>query len=143
MNNIQPWCISRQLWWGHRIPAWYSKDKKIFVAENEDEANKIAKKYYKKDVELRRDDDVLDQLFGKKLVFFFLTTCMAFLDKNFASANHCSVNKGSIIEFERSPKGTEFFIFSIFSNKLFSLSILTIKFLASKRSNPINSFGAV
>ena len=33
MNNIQPWCISRQLWWGHRIPAWYSKDKKIFVAE--------------------------------------------------------------------------------------------------------------
>ncbi len=44
MNNIQPWCISRQLWWGHRIPAWYSKDKKIFVAENEQEANKIAKK---------------------------------------------------------------------------------------------------
>jgi len=46
MNNIQPWCISRQLWWGHRIPAWNSKDKKIFVAENEVEANKIAKKYY-------------------------------------------------------------------------------------------------
>jgi len=39
MNNIQPWCISRQLWWGHRIPAWYSKDKKIFVAENELEAD--------------------------------------------------------------------------------------------------------
>ena len=45
MNNIQPWCISRQLWWGHRIPAWYSKDKRIFVAENEHEAKKIAKKY--------------------------------------------------------------------------------------------------
>jgi len=44
MNNIQPWCISRQLWWGHRIPAWYSEDKKIFVAENEVQAKKIAKK---------------------------------------------------------------------------------------------------
>tara|TARA_B100000315_G_scaffold60468_1_gene54819 strand:- start:3715 stop:6354 length:2640 start_codon:yes stop_codon:yes gene_type:complete len=67
MNNIQPWCISRQLWWGHRIPAWYSKDKKIFVAENEDEANKIAKKYYKKKVELKRDDDVLDTWFSSAL----------------------------------------------------------------------------
>ena len=53
MNNIQPWCISRQLWWGHRIPAWYSKDKKIFVAENEQEAKKNAYKYYKKNVELK------------------------------------------------------------------------------------------
>jgi len=67
MNNIQPWCISRQLWWGHRIPAWYSKDKKIFVAENEIEANKIAKKYYKKEVELKRDDDVLDTWFSSAL----------------------------------------------------------------------------
>ena len=67
MNNIQPWCISRQLWWGHRIPAWHSRDKKIFVAENEDEANKIAKRYYKKDVELRRDEDVLDTWFSSAL----------------------------------------------------------------------------
>jgi len=67
MNNIQPWCISRQLWWGHRIPAWYSKDKKIFVAENEHEANKIAKKYYKKNVELKRDKDVLDTWFSSAL----------------------------------------------------------------------------
>ncbi len=67
MNNIQPWCISRQLWWGHRIPAWYSKDKKIFVAENENEAKKIAKKFYKKDVELKRDDDVLDTWFSSAL----------------------------------------------------------------------------
>jgi len=67
MNNIQPWCISRQLWWGHRIPAWYSKDKKIFVAENETEANKIAKKYYKKEVELKRDEDVLDTWFSSAL----------------------------------------------------------------------------
>jgi valyl-tRNA synthetase len=67
MNNIQPWCISRQLWWGHRIPAWYSKDKKIFVAENEDEAKKIAKKFYKKNVELKRDEDVLDTWFSSAL----------------------------------------------------------------------------
>ena len=67
MNNIQPWCISRQLWWGHRIPAWYSKDKKIFVAENETEAKKISKKYYKKNVELKRDDDVLDTWFSSAL----------------------------------------------------------------------------
>ena len=67
MNNIQPWCISRQLWWGHRIPAWYSKDKKIFVAENENEAKKIARKYYKKNVELKRDSDVLDTWFSSAL----------------------------------------------------------------------------
>ena len=67
MNNIQPWCISRQLWWGHRIPAWYSKDKEIFVAENESEANKLAKKYYKKKVELKRDEDVLDTWFSSAL----------------------------------------------------------------------------
>ena len=67
MNNIQPWCISRQLWWGHRIPAWYSKDKKIFVAENENEAKEKAKKYYKKNVELERDDDVLDTWFSSAL----------------------------------------------------------------------------
>ena len=67
MNNIQPWCISRQLWWGHRIPAWYSEDKKLFVAENETEAKKIAKKYYKKNVFLKRDDDVLDTWFSSAL----------------------------------------------------------------------------
>ena len=67
MNNIQPWCISRQLWWGHRIPAWYSEDKKIFVAENEKEAKKIAKKYYKKEVKLQRDEDVLDTWFSSAL----------------------------------------------------------------------------
>ena len=67
MNNIQPWCISRQLWWGHRIPAWYSNDKRIFVAENENEAKKLAKKYYKKDVVLKRDDDVLDTWFSSAL----------------------------------------------------------------------------
>ena len=67
MDNIQPWCISRQLWWGHRIPAWYSKEKKIFVAENELEARKIAYKYYKKNIDLKRDDDVLDTWFSSAL----------------------------------------------------------------------------
>ena len=67
MNNIQPWCISRQLWWGHRIPAWYSDDKKIFVAENEKEAKKIAFKYFNKKVELKRDEDVLDTWFSSAL----------------------------------------------------------------------------
>jgi len=67
MENIQPWCLSRQLWWGHQIPAWYSKDKKIFVAENEAEAKKQAYKYYKKKVELKRDEDVLDTWFSSAL----------------------------------------------------------------------------
>ena len=67
MYNIQPWCISRQLWWGHRIPAWYSDEKKIFVAETEEEAKKIAKKYYKKNVVLKRDEDVLDTWFSSAL----------------------------------------------------------------------------
>ena len=67
MNNIEPWCISRQLWWGHQIPVWYGPDKKIFVANNENEAKKNAKKYYKKEVELVRDSDVLDTWFSSGL----------------------------------------------------------------------------
>ena len=67
MNNIEPWCISRQLWWGHQIPAWYGPDKKIFVAINEIEAKTLAKKHYKKDVELNRDPDVLDTWFSSGL----------------------------------------------------------------------------
>ena len=67
MNNIKPWCISRQLWWGHQIPAWYGPDKKIFVALNESEAKKNAKKYFKKEVELTRDPDVLDTWFSSGL----------------------------------------------------------------------------
>ena len=67
MNNIEPWCISRQLWWGHQIPAWYGPDKKIFVANNEDEAKKLANKHYGKDEELIRDPDVLDTWFSSGL----------------------------------------------------------------------------
>ena len=67
MNNIEPWCISRQLWWGHQIPAWYGPDKKIFVALNEKEAVLKAKKFYKKNVKLIRDPDVLDTWFSSGL----------------------------------------------------------------------------
>ena len=67
MNNIEPWCISRQLWWGHQIPAWYGPDKKIFVALNEKEAILKAKKFYKKNVKLVRDPDVLDTWFSSGL----------------------------------------------------------------------------
>ncbi len=67
MNNIEPWCISRQLWWGHQIPAWYGPDNKIFVELNEKDALKVAKKFYKKDVKLKRDPDVLDTWFSSGL----------------------------------------------------------------------------
>ena len=43
MKNIEPWCVSRQIWWGHRIPAWYDQHNNIYVAENESEALKLAK----------------------------------------------------------------------------------------------------
>jgi len=67
MNNIEPWCISRQLWWGHQIPAWYGPDKKVFVAVDEEGAKSLAKKHYKKDVDLIRDPDVLDTWFSSGL----------------------------------------------------------------------------
>jgi valyl-tRNA synthetase len=70
MNNIEPWCISRQLWWGHQIPAWYGPDKKIFVAINEDEAKVEAKKFYNKEVDLIRDPDVLDTWFSSGSMAF-------------------------------------------------------------------------
>jgi valyl-tRNA synthetase len=63
MNNIQPWCISRQLWWGHQIPAWYDEDGKIYVAETEEEAQEQAGA----GVKLRRDEDVLDTWFSAAL----------------------------------------------------------------------------
>jgi valyl-tRNA synthetase len=67
MENIEPWCISRQLWWGHQIPAWYGPDKKIFVAPSEGEAKAEARKHYGKDVTLERDPDVLDTWFSSAL----------------------------------------------------------------------------
>jgi valyl-tRNA synthetase len=67
LNNIRPWCISRQLWWGHRIPAWYGPDGHVFVAESEDVAHIEAKDHYGHAVELTQDDDVLDTWFSSAL----------------------------------------------------------------------------
>ncbi|KLE33736.1 valine--tRNA ligase [Aurantiacibacter gangjinensis] len=63
MENIQPWCVSRQLWWGHRIPAWYDESGKAYVAMTEDEAQAQAGN----GVALRRDEDVLDTWFSSAL----------------------------------------------------------------------------
>ncbi len=70
MRNIQPWCISRQLWWGHRMPIWYGPDETIFCEENEEEAQAAADKHYGKKVELRRETDVLDTWFSSGLWAF-------------------------------------------------------------------------
>ena len=67
MRNIQPWCVSRQLWWGHRIPAWYGPDGEIFVEETEDAAVAGAQAHYGKTVALNRDEDVLDTWFSSAL----------------------------------------------------------------------------
>ncbi len=67
MENIQPWCISRQLWWGHQIPAWYGPDGKVFVAEDEAGVRTQAKEHYGKAVALARDEDVLDTWFSSAL----------------------------------------------------------------------------
>ncbi|WP_421723755.1 valine--tRNA ligase [Bauldia sp.] len=67
MENIQPWCISRQLWWGHQIPAWYGPDDKVFVAHTEEEAQAEADAHYGKSAELTRDPDVLDTWFSSAL----------------------------------------------------------------------------
>lgn len=63
LENIQPWCISRQLWWGHQIPAWYDEDGTVYVADNEAEAQAQAGA----GVKLRRDEDVLDTWFSSAL----------------------------------------------------------------------------
>ena len=67
LENIRDWCISRQLWWGHRIPAWYGPDNHMFVAVSEEEAYTQAKKHYGKDVELTQEEDVLDTWFSSAL----------------------------------------------------------------------------
>ncbi len=67
MRNIQPWCISRQLWWGHQIPAWYGPDGAVFVEESEADALATATRHYGRAVELTRDSDVLDTWFSSAL----------------------------------------------------------------------------
>ena len=68
MNEIEPWCISRQIWWGHRIPAWYDEQNNIYVAKNEKEALSLAKKKNNnKKIELKQETDVLDTWFSSAL----------------------------------------------------------------------------
>ncbi|MFL2540077.1 MAG: valine--tRNA ligase [Alphaproteobacteria bacterium] len=68
MENIRPWCISRQIWWGHQIPVWYGPDGKEFCAETEEDARDQAIDYYKADkIILKRDQDVLDTWFSSAL----------------------------------------------------------------------------
>ena len=67
MDNIQDWCISRQLWWGHRIPAWFDEEENVYVGKSEDE---VRKKYDLKDIELQQDADVLDTWFSSALWTF-------------------------------------------------------------------------
>lgn len=70
MRNIQPWCISRQLWWGHQMPIWYGPDGEIFCEENVEEAQAAADRHYGKHVELTRETDVLDTWFSSGLWAF-------------------------------------------------------------------------
>ncbi|HEY8908094.1 MAG TPA: class I tRNA ligase family protein, partial [Rhodoferax sp.] len=74
MNNIQDWCISRQLWWGHQIPAWYDHQGNVFVARDEDEARAKAEAFWgdglEGHLELKRDEDVLDTWYSSALVPF-------------------------------------------------------------------------
>ncbi len=67
MRNIQDWCISRQLWWGHRIPAWYDRDGKVYVGRTEQE---VREKHDLGDIELHQDEDVLDTWFSSALWTF-------------------------------------------------------------------------
>jgi len=67
LENLRPWCISRQLWWGHRIPAWHGPDGRLFVARSEAEANAAAAKHYGQPVALQQDPDVLDTWFSSGL----------------------------------------------------------------------------
>jgi valyl-tRNA synthetase len=67
LNNIQPWCISRQIWWGHQIPAWFGPGGEIFVEKTEEEAYAVARQQLGNDVILRRETDVLDTWFSSAL----------------------------------------------------------------------------
>jgi len=67
LRNIEPWCVSRQLWWGHRIPAWYGPDGSVFVAASEQEARAAAEARFGPGVSLRQDEDVLDTWFSSAL----------------------------------------------------------------------------
>ena len=67
MRNIQDWCISRQIWWGHRIPAWYDAEGHVFVARNAAAAHAMAERQHGQDIPLEQDEDVLDTWFSSAL----------------------------------------------------------------------------
>ncbi|UVF21782.1 valine--tRNA ligase [Microvirga terrae] len=67
LENIEPWCVSRQLWWGHQIPAWYDDQGNVYVTMSEEEAKAEARAKNGRDVPLRRDEDVLDTWFSSAL----------------------------------------------------------------------------
>jgi valyl-tRNA synthetase len=67
LENIEPWCVSRQLWWGHQIPAWYDDQGNVFVAMSEEDAKAEARAKNGRDVTLKRDEDVLDTWFSSAL----------------------------------------------------------------------------
>jgi valyl-tRNA synthetase len=67
LENIEPWCVSRQLWWGHQIPAWYDDQGNHYVAMSEEEARAEAREKHGRDVALKRDEDVLDTWFSSAL----------------------------------------------------------------------------
>jgi valyl-tRNA synthetase len=67
LENIEPWCVSRQLWWGHQIPAWYDDQGNVYVAMSGDEAKAEARAKNGRDVPLKRDEDVLDTWFSSAL----------------------------------------------------------------------------
>ena len=67
LNEIEPWCISRQIWWGHRIPIWYCPDGKAFAASCEEQANQLAMDFYKEKKQLKQETDVLDTWFSSAL----------------------------------------------------------------------------
>ena len=67
LDNIQPWCVSRQLWWGHPIPIWYAPNGESFAAENEEDAHAQARAHFGEDTPLKADEDVLDTWFSSSL----------------------------------------------------------------------------
>lgn len=84
LENIQPWCISRQLWWGHRIPIWYTQDGKEIAADSEEAALEQAQQKFGKNVILTQDEDVLDTWFSSALWPF---STLGWADEQFADVS--------------------------------------------------------
>ena len=72
VKEIEPWCISRQIWWGHRIPIWYCPDGKAFAANSKEQANKLAMDFYKEKKQLKQETDVLDTWFSFIMAYVYI-----------------------------------------------------------------------